>query len=549
MKNINRKSTIKLFIPLLFLAPLQFSCNDDFLNEKPVAILSPENILNSVDGYEKMISSLHYYTREELTGDDVYRYFDMFTGTDICTTGQIAVTQFVNYETYLTPATGAASRTWNWCYTSILPFANLIIEEASKPENNDIFSSDEQKNAIIAEAKFFRAYGHNIIANLYGDAFIMDRYYKEPKTDFEKSSRHDLYKFISEDLEFASQWLPPTVPKEKEGRIVKGAADHLLAEVYISLGEYKKAVTSADNVINSGLYRLMTERFGVDKDKPGDVFSDLFKQGNSNRSSGNMESIYVWQFEEFTPGGGGSGNGNHQPRAWMPFLVQLTDPDGKLGMSLHGDTLLRGVALLRPNPYFLYDLWKGNWNNDMRNSPYNIKRDFYYNNRASAYLGQKVEPKTTALDTMQRVYPYVRKVEGRAWQGVLDNGRTGKDMIIYRLAETYLLKAEAYLRDSDPANAAVAINEVRRRANASPVDPKDVTLDYILDERARELMAEEPRKRTLCRMGMLVDRVKKYNMKEETRNSVAAKHNLYPIPQSAIDANFSKTIKQNEGYE
>lgn len=533
----------------MLVSVLHVSCNDDFLKEKPIAFLSPENVLNSVDGYEKLIASLHYYTREELTGDDLYRYFDMFTGTDICTSGQISVTQFVNYETYLTPATAAASRTWNWCYVSILPYANLIIEEASKPENSSVFSSEEQKNAIIAEAKFFRAYGHNIIANLYGDAFIMDKYFKEPKTDFEKSSRQDMYRFIANDLEFASQWLPPTVPKNKEGRMVKAAADHLLAEVYISLGEYKKAVKSADDVINSGLYQLMKVRFGIDKDKPGDVFSDMFKQGNSNRSSGNLESIYVWQFEEFTPGGGGSGGGNHQPRGWLPFLVQLTDPAGKLGMSLNKDTLLRGVAIMRPNTYFLYDLWKSDWNNDMRNSKYNIKRDFYYNNPASAYFGQKVGPKTTPLDTMQRIYPYVRKVEGKAWQGVLDNGRSGSDMIIYRLSETYLLKAEAYLRDSDPINAAIAINEVRDRAHATPVDAQDVTLDYILDERARELMAEEPRKRTLCRMGMLVERVKKYNMKEETRNSISAKHNLYPIPQSAIDANFSKKIKQNEGYE
>ncbi|HTG57030.1 MAG TPA: hypothetical protein VL943_12215, partial [Niabella sp.] len=98
------------------------SCNkDSFLNETPLSDLSPENVLKDVNGYENLITSLHYYTREELTGDDLYRYFDMFTGTDLCTSGQLSVTQFVNYETYLTPATAAASRTYNWCYTSILP--------------------------------------------------------------------------------------------------------------------------------------------------------------------------------------------------------------------------------------------------------------------------------------------------------------------------------------------------------------------------------------------------------------------------------------------
>ena len=528
---------------------LLFSCNKDaFLDEEPLSNLSPENVLKDFTGYENLITSLHYYTRDELTGDDLYRYFDMFTGTDLCTSGQLSVTQFVNYETYLTPATAAASRTYNWCYTSILPYANLIIEEASKPENMGAFSSEAQKNAVIAEARFFRAYGHNLLANLYGDICIMDRFYKEPKTDFVRSPRKEVYKLVAEDLEFASKWLPVTVPKNKEGRIVKGAADHLLAEVYISLGEYDKAVEAANRVINSGTYHLMTDRFGVNKDKPGDVFSDLFIQGNQNRSTGNMESIWVWQFEEYTPGGGGSLNGNHQPRGWLPFMVQFTDPAGKLGFSLNADSLLRGVAIMRPNPYFLYDLWLSDWDNDIRNSKYNIKREFWYNNRSSAYFGKKVEPRTTPLDTMQRLFPYVRKVEGKAWQNDINNGRSGKDIIIYRLAETYLLRAEAYLRKGDNVNAAASINIVRERAHAKPVEPAAVTLDYILDERGRELMAEEPRKRTLCRMGMLVERVKKYNMKPETRNSISEKHNLYPIPQGAIDANFSVKLGQNPGY-
>ena len=51
------------------------------------------------------------------------------------------------------------------------------------------------------------------------------------------------------------------------------------------------------------------------------------------------------------------------------------------------------------------------------------------------------------------------------------------------------------------------------------------------------------------RMGKLVERVKKYNMNEETRNTISDKHNLYPIPQEAIDANFSVKLEQNPGYE
>jgi hypothetical protein len=76
----------------------------------------------------------------------------------------------------------------------------------------------------------------------------------------------------------------------------------------------------------------------------------------------------------------------------------------------------------------------------------------------------------------------------------------------------------------------------------------EVTIDYILDERARELITEEPRRRTLMRMGKLVERVRKYNMRESTRTSIQEKHELFPIPQTAIDANFSVKLEQNPGY-
>ena len=415
MKIYNLKNNLLLRVFFLVLICLSIlSCDDDFLKEKPVAKLSGENVLTSVDGFESAIAAIHFSARDELAGEDLRRYFYMFTGTDIVTVGQLGEKHFRNYETYLTPYTDAATRTWNWAYTTVISQANFVISYAEKEGLNDIWKDEAQKNAIIAEAKFFRAYGHNILANLYGGVPIADEYYSSPKTDFIRSSREDVYSFIAKDLEFASQWLPETVSEEKEGRMVKAAADHLLAEVYISLGEYDKAINSANNVINSGLYHLMTERFGANKDKSGDVFSDLFIEGNMNRSSGNMESIWVWQYDEYALGGSSTVGGNQMVRAWLPFLVQLRDPAGKLGMSLNIDTLGRGVGICRPTTFFLYDLWKGNWDNDMRNSKYNIKRDFWYSNPASDYFGQKVEPRTTDLDTLQRIYPYIRKVEGKS---------------------------------------------------------------------------------------------------------------------------------------
>src|SRR5690606_25745161 len=123
-----------------------------------------------------------------------------------------------------------------------------------------------------------------------------------------------------------------------------------------------------------------------------------------------------------------------------------------------------------------------------RNSPHNIRRTYYYTNPSSRYYLQKVEPSHIAhQDTFQMIYPTIRKVEGAiGWLG-RDNpvraGLTSSDFIVYRLAETYLLRAEAYLKKGDLVNAANDINTIRQRAKAKPITAADVTLDYILDER------------------------------------------------------------------
>ena len=526
------------------------SCNDDFLKEKPLALLSTEKVLTSKDGFENYIVALHESARLELSRSDGFNWwFNFFMGTDIACSGENAAANFRNWETYLNPTTPCVVQYWDWAYRLMLQRANTVIVYGNKPELQEIWANEEEKNAILGEAYFFRGYTHNLLANLYGGVPIVDTIYTVPKTDFVRNTRQEVYESARKDIEFASKWLPVTVPKAKEGRIVKAAADHLLSEIYLSLGEYDKAIKSASDVIDAGLYQLMTTRFGKEKDLPGDVYSDLFKEGNQNRSSGNLESIYVWQFEDQTPGGAGNTSGNNLLRGWGPFYINVKDPDGKPGMVL-ADSLGRGVGWTRPTNFYLYDLWEENWDNDIRNSIHNIRRVHYYNNPASAWFGKPVEKEHyEKQDTFQMIYPTLRKIEGMHGKSANNSsGRTFKDFMVFRLAETYLLRAEAYLYKGDLENAAKDINKVRERSNAKPIDGAEVTLDYILDERGRELMVEEPRHRTLVRTGKLIERVRKYNLREDTRNTIQEKHMFWPIPQTAIDANFSVKLEQNPGY-
>jgi len=87
---------------------------------------------------------------------------------------------------------------------------------------------------------------------------------------------------------------------------------------------------------------------------------------------------------------------------------------------------------------------------------------------------------------------------------------------------------------------------VRARAGASPATAGQVTLDYLLDERIRELVGEESRRFTLVRTGKFVDRVKAYN--GLVGNKVQEYHALWPIPQAIIDANRDAVFAQNPGY-
>src|SRR5690606_8182244 len=151
----------------------------------------------------------------------------------------------------------------------------------------------------------------------------------------------------------------------------------------------------------------------------------------------------------------------------------------------------RGIARIRLNNWVLYDLYP---EGDMRNSKYNIHRRFRYNNPDFERYGEDVP--YSGPDTLFIINPYTLK-----W-GHFDSRDTfgygmWKDFILMRLGETYLLKAEAQLMQSNTAGAAITINALRQRANAPQVTSADIDLDFILDERVRELLAEENRRMTL----------------------------------------------------
>src|SRR5690554_872263 len=131
MKYFRKLYTEKLTkynILIILLCLTMASCNDDFLEEIPVASLSSDVVLTSKNGFESYITALHMSAREELGKFDSFGwYINQQMGTDIACSGENAAANFRNYDTYLTPATQVVQRYWDWAYSDMLLKANTII--------------------------------------------------------------------------------------------------------------------------------------------------------------------------------------------------------------------------------------------------------------------------------------------------------------------------------------------------------------------------------------------------------------------------------------
>jgi hypothetical protein len=142
-------------------------------------------------------------------------------------------------------------------------------------------------------------------------------------------------------------------------------------------------------------------------------------------------------------------------------------------------------------------------------------------------------------------WPYSRKWES-AYASYVDDGYQYNDLVYLRLAETYLLKAEAQLALNDKNGAATTLNVIRSRSNASPITAGDVDIDFILDERSRELLCEEQRRCTLLRTGKWLERTRAYN--NNGGETVRDFDVLFAIPQDVIDANLTLPMENNPGH-
>ena len=477
-------------------------------------------------------------------------------GTDIYTKGADGSYKFINdYTSQLNPTVDYFSGTWNDFYRAINT-ANAAIGQAPVVQMDSSVKAQR-----LAEVRFLRALYYFVLVQMYGPLPLQLTETTTPSTEFTRVPVDTVYEQILSDLRYAEANLG-YVTKDY-GRVTKGAVQHLMAKVYLTrlrdtnavadeaakqqAGDFANAAAYALRVINSGQYQLLPR------------FADVFAFNNER----NAEVIWSIQYT-MDPLTTGPGNTGH-----LYFLMEYDVLPGMLRDIANG----RPFKRFRPTTFLLglYDRTK-----DARYDA-QFKRVWYANNvttiprDASGALKFRlgdtaVYVSTTDADTVlaktrpyrvytpktysNRIFPSLNKFED-PFRLSVNETRGSRDYLLFRLAETYLIAAEALLRDGRPAEGLPYLNAVRRRAAIPQREAEmertvdQLTLDEILNERARELAGETMRWFDLVRTHKLLERVKAYN--PDAKSNIQPFHVLRPIPQTQIDRTTTP-FPQNPGY-
>jgi hypothetical protein len=540
---------MKKYYLLLFLTLACLSACNDLLDEKnksnpvPGYLSTPAGFEDAVKGSYSFLRSF-YATERGMT-------LTVF-GTDEFTMGSDGNFKFVNqYTAQFDPRTSILSELWVDFYRGINA-ANAAIGRADQIAGLDA----NAKKVRVAEARFLRAQFYFLLVQMFGPVELKLTETTEVSTESKRSTVPQIYAAIVQDLTDAVADLPGT---NDQGRATKPAAQHLLARVHLTRAtmdntvqasdEYQKAADLANAVITNPAFALLPD------------YAQVFEQG-----AGEVNREVVWSVQYTSdPLTNSTGNNAH-----TFFLMEYDVQPGMTRDVKNG----RPFKRFKPTNYTL-SLW-----NRALDSRYtkNFKQVFLCNKPGTYTI--PVGPNPAATDPNAVVSKSVTfnlgdttmwlpgtnltfaQQNAKPFQVIIPSEYTVKlypsltkfldpmrpdvttfegsrDFLAFRLAETYLIRAEALFYLNNSADAAAMINVVRRRAAfpGKEVDMEivdtDITPDFILDERARELLGEQLRWFDLVRTHTLVSRVKLYNA--DAKDNIQDHHVLRPVPQDQID--------------
>lgn len=602
-------------------------CSDEFLKPDPLSLYEPAATFTTAKGLDAALASADKALRAYWTNVDeidlMLPLMSEYLFSDLAVAGKTDdASAFCDINERFTPSDGWYNFDQNrlvmfWGETfNGIKYANTVISYIDKVEGLD----DATKNEYLGRAYFHRAYRYMNLCFQFGDVPFVSKIIETPKMDYKSTKRHAIIKRLVQDMEFAVQHVPEQKDMTYIGMINKGACRQLLIKCYLANGDFKKAKEEADILIGQMGYALMEQTFGNfanPNPKTWNITNNVIwnlHQGGNKTISANKEAILVMPNRYGTDSGIRTRTMRNLVPRWN--ADEIKTPDNIRAVENyalnHGDykedmdfnrAFGRGQAVVRPTYFAQKSLWHVNGANDEGDLRHNHTvgnwarmEDLKYNRANTSYRGQNVryswvdgngQTKVLCSDTIRCWFEWPHyKTWSESPQDDTPsanqyNGGGYNDFYLYRLAETYLLRAEAkyYLGD---ATAVDDVNAVRRRAKCTQLYTT-VTIDDIADERARELYMEEWRFTELSRMsyclalsgkpdneGKTYDkdrlhedsfwfhRITKYNdfYNKNTganirgRKYTLGRHNInWPIPQWAIDANRLGTLSQNPGYD
>ncbi len=532
----------KTILGVLIATGMFVSGCDSYLEEENYSSLTVETAISDTETFDQLVTYVYEVSREyttHYTSDMYYQLEDL--GTDIVTRGNIVTgTNDINDYVNFNSENGTVSQYWSNQY-EIIAAANVVISNA-----DDIQGLDEDtKETGIGEVKFFRAMSYfNLVENFGGVPLVLSQV-TTAETEYVRDTEEAVYTQIVSDLEAALDAVDED--PEEYGIVSKDAVRHLLSKVlltrayktFAASSDFTQAASLAETIIaNHALVSTFDELVSYDNQRNSEVFfAYLFGSNSASRGWGNSKHMmYKFRFFDY-PGLSRTVKGlGPMPTPFYYSLFEDGDEraDATFTRTIYatedsedGSILTGEIAI-----YFPEEAWT---DEEKAAVPYAVINPDQY---------------LTSDGVTTVHYPMFTKFEDPdvTFTQPDQESQGERDMTVMRSGEAYLIAAEAYLGASDPTTAAARLTTLRTRAGlTTAVAEGDVTLDLILDERARELTGEVNRWMDLKRTGKLIERTLAHNPHAALNNALTTKHLLRPIPQTEID-NSHGSIVQNPNY-
>lgn len=561
-------------------ASLAFTACSDFLEQDNKSNVPTEEFYNTANGFASLTNSAYSSLRTIYSAQPQL----FVAGTDLYADGKSQGVVMGQYT--FTTDEGIIKDFYDRCYKGI-QLANSVIAYGETTEDN------AQRLQYIDEARYLRAWWYFQLVQQFGPVALNTEMFESAVMSHERTDLATVYQFIIDEFTYLASADSHLLERASSGvgRANKRAAAFYAAKAYLTRGwldgtdyeaqeasiaqasDFDNAVTYARQAINGELPALsIEEAFDVNNEENDELFWSVQYSSSAVENPVDDGSYQQSQFGSYQGGSEKPRNkaidGNFAPS--LRLQQMYTRGDGRLEQTFmlefheaYFDWYTNPTSKIL---YYYAPAWATDediaaWRAD---DPNGIKTETIVsktvaeggiapsNGQPASYKDRRTQDFGNAA---------IKKFDDYTETSIANRSTTCSmhDVVLARLGEAYLIAAEAYYKKGDMQQAAEMINNLRQRPGtiksgyetAMHVDAADITIDFILDERARELAGEYVRWTDLKRTHKLIEYVTEYNEDGVELSALTGPDGKYkilrPIPQAAIDLNQAH-VEQNPGY-